>query len=195
MKVRGVAASFALVALTLSCPSGPLEAAPAFSDGLCPDATPVGQRINALNAQATPPSNADQLAAARAFAAAYRACAKSFDAQTTQRNDVGAMNSTDGTIVGRTYARVQEARAEERIGDDLAQTNDSVGAKAAYSSAISLLDEIGGIASGGARFGGGAEPKLVAEADALRTEVQARRAALAAASPASATSASPAQSR
>jgi len=136
-----------------------------------------------------------QLAAARAFAAAYRACAKSFDAQTTQRNDVGAMNSTDGTIVGRTYARVQEARAEERIGDDLAQTNDSVGAKAAYSSAISLLDEIGGIASGGARFGGGAEPKLVAEADALRTEVQARRAALAAASPASATSASPAQSR
>lgn len=162
-----------------------------FRDQLCPDATGPGQKLNALNTQASP-SGADLTLANQNLLAAYKSCADDFDRQSHERSQGSAYDGADSIIVGRTYARVQEARSLKRSGDLFAQLHDVASAKAAYDRGLSILDELGGIASGASGpQNGGTEPRLLGEARTLRGDIQTAQTGLTAASPAPTVTGSP----
>ncbi len=158
--------------------SGPATAEP-FDDQICPNVNDAGRRLNSL-IDASKLLTDDLVAAAQAMVDGYRTCVRGYDDNTYNQPEAAGQQHTNGTIVGRIYARLALARALQRIGEYDSEGKKFADAKTAFDEAIARVDEMKTIPSVEAMGGVGDSPehRLIVKGDDLRKQLEANEAAL-----------------
>jgi hypothetical protein len=177
--VRKNIAAFVLGTALAGFPSSGPAAADQFDDQICPNVNDAGRRLNSL-IDASKLLTDDLVAAAQAMVDGYRTCVRGYDDNTYNQPEAAGQQHTNGTTVGRVYARLALARALQRIGEYDADGKKFADAKSSFDEAIARIDEMKAIPSVEAMGGVGDSPehRLIAKGDGLRKQIEASEAAL-----------------
>jgi len=159
----------AMLAATVIVPMPTPAADQAFNDTVCEKASPVGRRLNDLvskNDSLTP----ELLATALEMRDVYADCVTGYDRDSTSRAGHGGeqYGSTNAAIVGRLYARLALAQAEQRVAEYEGYDKKFDDAAAALADANKRLNEMEGIEPFAQAHSGTPERRLLARAQDVR---------------------------